>query len=122
MTINNVVGVRTDIAEMLDKIRAVNTKTSVFHTEVQPAAVSETATPSSPFESIMNVAKQAIDTVNHVELSSNKLQAAYVAGDPDVSMSQVVVASQKSKLALEGLMVVRNKILESYKEIMNMQV
>ena len=50
------------------------------------------------------------------------LKNKYISGDANVSLSQVVVASEKSKLAFEGLIVVRNKCLESYKEIMNMPV
>ena len=53
---------------------------------------------------------------------TEKLKNAYVAGDSSVSMAQVILSSQKSKLAFEGLVTVRNKILEAYKDIMNMPV
>jgi len=63
-----------------------------------------------------------VSSVNQVQVQSESLKNAYISGDTTVSMSQVIVASQKSKLAFEGLMAVRNKILDAYKEIMNMPV
>ncbi len=68
------------------------------------------------------MAKNALSSVNQAQIDSEKLKNSYVLGDSNVSMSQVIVASQKSKLAFEGLVSVRNKILEAYKEIMNMPV
>jgi flagellar hook-basal body complex protein FliE len=49
------------------------------------------------------------------------LQTAYVRGD-DVSLTDVAIAMQKSSVAFEATVQVRNKILESYKEIMSMTV
>ena len=79
------------------------------------------AAPKS-FDDVMSVAKSAFTEVNHLQAQSEKVRDAYISGDSSVSMSQVVMASEKSKLAFEGLVTVRNKILEAYKEIMNMPV
>jgi flagellar hook-basal body complex protein FliE len=50
------------------------------------------------------------------------LKQSYMTGDSNVSISQVMMSTMKSKLAFEGLLVVRNKLLDAYKEIMNMPV
>jgi flagellar hook-basal body complex protein FliE len=121
MTISSVNPVRSEIAEMLDRIRDISTRTDAFNTSVKPSPVSETHTESA-FQSILSGVKNAVMSVNTVQHATEQTKQAYIVGDPNVSLSQVVVASEKSKLALEGLMTVRNKILESYKEIMNMQV
>lgn len=115
MEINNVGGVRSDISEMLSKIREVSNKSKVF-TENTPV------TETKSFEGVLSMAKNALTSVNQVQVDSEKLKNSYVMGDSNVSMSQVIVASQKSKLAFEGLVSVRNKILDAYKEIMNMPV
>ena len=65
--------------------------------------------------------KFAIDRVNEQQRVSRELQAAYVRGD-DVSLTDVAIAMQKSSVAFEATVQVRNKILESYKEIMSMSV
>lgn len=122
MTINGVNPVRSDIAEMLDRIRDISSKTNAFtNTPLTKTTVNATQT-EGPFSSIMSSVKNAVMTVNQIQQQSEHTKQAYIVGDPNISLSQVVVASEKSKLALEGLMTVRNKILESYKEIMNMQV
>ncbi|MFZ2315365.1 MAG: flagellar hook-basal body complex protein FliE [Gammaproteobacteria bacterium] len=112
MSINNVPNVRADINEMLSKIRDLSGKTSVF--------AKQQVTPATGFDNIMAAAKGAFQSVNQMRTTSEAMKDAYVAGDRSVSMAQVVVASQKSKVAFEGLMIVRNKLLEAYKEIMNM--
>lgn len=114
MTINNVSGVRTDITDMLSKIREISNKSKVF---TEP---SESTTKS--FDAALSIAKDAMSNVNKVQVDTEKMRNAYMAGDQSISMSQILVASQKSKLAFEGLMTVRNKLLEAYKEIMSMPV
>lgn len=115
MSIDQLQGVRSDISEMLSKIREVSNKSSVFSTGNHAGS-------NSGFTEVMSVAKNAVSQVNDIQTHTEQLKNAYITGDGNVSMSQVIVASQKSKLAFEGLMTVRNKILEAYKEIMNMPI
>lgn len=119
MDINNVQGVRSDISEMLSKIREVSNKSKVFSGE--HASISASGS-NNNFVDVMSAAKGAIATVNQSQEVSQHIKDAYVSGDSSVSMAQVVMASQKSKLAFEGLLTVRNKLLEAYKEIMAMQI
>lgn len=121
MTINNVTGVRADISEMLSKIREISNNSKVF-SEMNTIKPDITASSSSNFNSVLDSAKSAVSHVNDLHLENTRVKNAYMAGDQTVSMSQVLVASQKSKLAFQGLLTVRNKILEAYKEIMNMPV
>ena len=43
-------------------------------------------------------------------------------GDRDISLAEVMIASQKSSVAFEATVQVRNKLVEAYKDIMNMPV
>ena len=43
-------------------------------------------------------------------------------GDPNVGITEVMIASQKSSVAFGAMVEVRNKLLEAYKEVMRMQV
>lgn len=115
MEINKSLGPRSDISEMLSKIREVSNKSKIF---TEPSHVGETKS----FDSILSVAKNSIEGVNNSQIETEKIKNAYIAGENNISMSQVIVASEKSKLAFEGLLSVRNKILEAYKEIMNMPI
>jgi flagellar hook-basal body complex protein FliE len=65
--------------------------------------------------------RSAVDSVNEQQRVSRELQTSYVRGE-DVSLTDVAIAMQRSSVAFEATVQVRNKILESYKEIMNMTV
>ena len=117
MTISQVNGVRADIAEMLDKIKDVTNRSKAFK---QNNVISEADAAS--FTNVFDAAKSALSNVNEMQTKSEALKDAYISGSPEVSLSQVVVSAEKSKLAFEGLIIVRNKCLEAYKEIMNMPV
>jgi flagellar hook-basal body complex protein FliE len=69
----------------------------------------------------MDTMKSAVDSVNEQQKVSRELQTAYVKGE-DVSLTDVAIAMQKASVAFEATVQVRNKILESYREIMNMSV
>lgn len=80
-------------------------------TEVNPSA--------SEFANILG---QALDNVNAMQQESRSLQTRFDMGDPNLSLVDVMVAKEKSSIAFEATVQVRNKLLESYKTIMNMPV
>lgn len=69
-----------------------------------------------------DILKNAINQVNDAQQASGSLKKAYELGDPNVDITQVMVASQKASIAFEAMKQVRNKLVESYKEIMNMPI
>ncbi len=66
--------------------------------------------------------KSAVDNVNGLQKHSKELQTAVEMGDRSVSISDAMIASQKSSVAFAATVEVRNKFVEAYKEIMNMPV
>lgn len=66
--------------------------------------------------------KTTMSQVNDLQMQTSHLQEAYERGDSDVSLAKVMVASQKSSVAFQGVVQVRNKLIESYKDIMNMPI
>lgn len=115
MSINNVGSVQANISEILDKIRDISSKTKAF--SVQTNHIS-----GEDFSKVYDTAKSTVDNVNNLVNDSDKARDSYLSGDKNISLSQVVVSTEKSRLAFEGLITVRNKCLEAYKEIMNMPV
>jgi flagellar hook-basal body complex protein FliE len=65
---------------------------------------------------------KAIDTVNTMQLESRDKTMAFEMGDKSLSLADVMVAKEKSSIAFEATIQVRNKVLEAYKQIMNMPV
>lgn len=66
--------------------------------------------------------KDAVNSVNNLSQQTNDLRTRFELGDDQVSLSQVMVASQKSNLATEATIQVRNKLLQAYHDIMNMPI
>lgn len=73
----------------------------------------------SDFQNTLN---SAIDKVNELQKTSGALAEAYQLGDTRVSLSDVMVASQKSGVAFQAMTQVRNRLVEAYQEVMNMPI
>ena len=65
--------------------------------------------------------RAAVDQVNATQQSAAALKNAYERGE-EVPLTDVVLSMQKSSLAFEATLQVRNKVLRAYEEIMNMPV
>lgn len=65
--------------------------------------------------------QNAVRSVNDVQLEASGLRDAYERGE-DVPLTDVVLAMQKSSLAFEATLQVRNKLLKAYEDIKNMPV
>jgi len=66
--------------------------------------------------------KTSLDQVNQTQRTSEKLSKNFVLGDDSVSLSDVMIAGQKSNIAFQATVQVRNKLVSAYQDIMNMQV
>jgi len=64
--------------------------------------------------------KQSIDAVNNTQKTAGKLSKAFEMGDADTSLADVMIASQKAGVSFQAMVQVRNKLVEAYKDVMNM--
>ncbi|MGC8806335.1 MAG: flagellar hook-basal body complex protein FliE [Thiomonas sp.] len=62
-----------------------------------------------------------LDGVNGALQQANALQQQFVSGTGDVSLSDVMLASQKASLSFQAALQVRNKLVSAYQDIMNIQ-
>lgn len=88
------------------------------------AAQGNTAKPEATFagSDFGDLLANSINKVNEVQKESGKLSNAFVTGDPNVSLAEVMIAKQKSSIAFQATLQVRNKLLTAYKDIMSMPV
>ncbi|NOZ52438.1 MAG: flagellar hook-basal body complex protein FliE [Gammaproteobacteria bacterium] len=82
-------------------------------------AATEASGAAPDFSSLL---KQSVDKVNALQKQSGALGKAFELGDPNVSLAEVMLAKQKSGVAFQSVLQVRNKLVEAYKQIMNMSV
>lgn len=64
--------------------------------------------------------KQSIGAVNDTQQTAGKMTEAFQTGDANISLAEVMVASQKASVSFQAMLQVRNKLVEAYKDVMNM--
>ncbi|MEC5217549.1 flagellar hook-basal body complex protein FliE [Actimicrobium sp. GrIS 1.19] len=66
--------------------------------------------------------KASLDGVNASQKSAEGLGSRFALGDDKVSLSDVMIASQKANIGFQATIQVRNKLVSAYQDIMNMQI
>ncbi len=84
-----------------------------------PAEQDKTQQTGGDFASLL---KQSVDEVNSLQQTAGKMRDAFSAGDPNVDVTEVMVALQKAGVAFQAMTEVRNKLVTAYQDIMSMQV
>ncbi|MEY3667960.1 MAG: Flagellar hook-basal body complex protein FliE [Pseudomonadota bacterium] len=70
---------------------------------------------------ISDAVARTLQEVNATQQASQTMMARFESGE-NVPLTDVVLAMQKSSLAFEATLQVRNKVLKAYEDIMNMPV
>ena len=65
---------------------------------------------------------QALQDVSRSQLEAQRLQRELSLDNPTVSLEETVLAMQKAQVGFQATLQVRNRLLQAYSEIMNMQV
>lgn len=79
-----------------------------------------TALPADDTADFGALLKDSIDKVNETQQHANKLAEAFESGTTDASLSEVMISLQKASLSFQAMVQVRNKLVEAYKDVMNM--
>ncbi len=85
--------------------------------EAGGAKVQETTGGGADFAAML---KQTIGAVNDTQQTAGKMTEAFESGDTNVSLAEVMVASQKASVSFQAMLQVRNKLVEAYQDVMNM--
>ena len=72
--------------------------------------------------SFSDMMSMAVNKVNDTQKASGAMSKAYEQGDPNIDIADVMIASQKSSVAFQSTLQVRNKLVEAYRAVMNMPV
>ncbi|NJM12832.1 MAG: flagellar hook-basal body complex protein FliE [Synechococcaceae cyanobacterium SM1_2_3] len=72
-------------------------------------------------EDFASVLKSMLVDVSQSQQQSNQLAAAFERGQHQ-DLAEVMIAQQKSRLAFQTTLQVRNKLVSAYQDIMNMPV
>ncbi|RUO35817.1 flagellar hook-basal body complex protein FliE [Aliidiomarina sanyensis] len=105
------------IQSALQQMQALQTQAS--GQKPQPQAL-QAAQPGQP--SFATELKSSINRINELQSTAAAKQQAFQMGDPTVSLHDVMMDMQKASLAFEMGVQVRNRLVNAYKEVMNMNV
>ena len=105
-----------DTAQLLSQLRLAAAQAKGPSSPTTPA---ESAVQGANFSALL---KQSLEAVNTMQQNSTEMKASFEAGDPNVSLPEVMIASGKAGLAFQATVQVRNRIVEAYQEIMRMPV
>jgi len=82
----------------------------------RPARSEEPENPVSPFEGAL---RQGLEKVNQAQIRAEKAMQAFAAGDVE-DISEVAAAVSEAELALRFAVQVRDRILDSYNQLIRM--
>lgn len=84
------------------------------------ASVGDVATPDGvDFRTIL---KNAINEVSNAQNNAQAKVQAFSTGDSSMSLEEVMVSLQKANISFQGMMAVRNRLIDAYKDVTNLQV
>ncbi len=128
---------RVDISRLLGEMRTLKSQTQVFQ---GPGSMAMRDRPVSPIGDRMqglgtpgvgetnkapsfgDIFESAIDKVNETQKASGALATAYELGDPNVDITDVMIASQKASVSFQAMLQVRNKLVDAYRDVLNMPI
>lgn len=64
--------------------------------------------------------QRSIDRVNELQQQSRSAKEAFRTGASDMSLAEVVLASEKAGIAFQAVLQVRNKVIQAYQDVINM--
>ncbi|MGB3610104.1 MAG: flagellar hook-basal body complex protein FliE [Cellvibrio sp.] len=122
---------RVDINRLLLEMRAMKSQTQAFQ---RPAGLAPrdvgavhntgplTVDGGKKVPGFGEVMSQAINKVNEVQQASSAMATAYERGVEGVDITDVMIASQKASVSFQAMVQVRNKLVDAYRDIMNMPI
>jgi flagellar hook-basal body complex protein FliE len=88
-------------------------------TDGVPLAKGPAATPEAGFQKALT---QALGAVSKTQNNAEAMQREVTLDNPTVSLEQTMVQMQKAQIGFQAALSVRNRLVQSYTDIMNMQV
>lgn len=99
---------------MIDRIQPTNLSATPS-TKMQAA---KTAEPGASFSSMVD---KAVNGVNQQQLDAEAMSADLIAGKTD-NVHEVTLAMQRAKISFELMTEIRNKLMDTYREVSRIQM
>lgn len=105
-----------DVNNLLAQMRQMTAQVRMPETAVQAPA---NGGGRADFSSLL---KQTIAAVGNSQMQAGQMAASFERGDPGADLGRTMIAVQKADLSLRTAVAVQSKLVDAYKDIMNMSV
>lgn len=102
-------------------LTSISGLTSAYNVGSNSAVSSANATGETSFDAIMKAAMDLVNEANELNSAAEYEELRVSLGYAD-NTHDLTAALEKAELAVQYTVAVKNKVLEAYKEIMNMQI
>jgi flagellar hook-basal body complex protein FliE len=115
---------RADISQVLSQMRTIQSQIQKPQQDIANNGMLPVDKLARPEQAtgFGELFSRAVDSVNTAQQEASALKQAYEAGEPGVSLTQAMIASEKASVSFQAMTQVRNKLVEAYKDIMNMPI
>lgn len=103
-----------DISSLMGVSSLTGTKTATTASKAKPAD-------GNMFQSILNSAIDNINNTNNLLSNAENEELKFAMGETE-NTHDLTIALQKASTALQYTVAIRDRFLDAYKEIMNMQI
>ena len=90
-----------------------------LNTQGLPVAKGPAAVEGAGFSQALS---QALKSVSATQNQASRMQREVQLDNPTVSIEETMVAMQKAQIGFQATITVRNRMVQAYSDIMNMQV
>lgn len=104
-----------DVNNLLSQMRQMTA-------QVRPPETAFKAAPVDGQADFSAMLKQSISEVGRSQMEAGNMAASFERGDAGADLGRTMIAVQKADLSLRTMVGVRNKLVDAYKDIMNMPV
>ncbi len=108
-----------DPNQLLAQMRALQSEAAQ---QAKPEVTGNSSPSGTEAVNFTELMQSAVDNVNETQQAAGKLKTAFELGDPNVTLADAVIASQKASVAFEATLQVRNKLVKAYEEVMRMSI
>jgi flagellar hook-basal body complex protein FliE len=105
----------------MSQVTSISDLATQYINEALNSTKTTTETNGDAFSSLLSSAMDMIKETNDLSNAANAEQMNFALGYSD-NTHDLAIAQQKAALSLQYTVAVKNKIIDAYKEIMNMQM
>ncbi len=101
------------------RIKPFDVQAALARAGLQPDGMPRTQAAGASFKAAMD---SALKDVSASQMQADRLARELNLGNPAVSLEQTVLASAKAQVGFQAVLQVRNRLVQAYTDIMQMQV